>query len=54
MSEKGFTTISLKKINRSKVYQYIYKAKVSAKLKTVQDLQMDWTLSAMNLNLLEE
>ena len=40
MSEKGLTTISLKKINRSKVYQYIYKAKASAKLKIVQDLQM--------------
>ena len=25
MSEKGLTNISLKKINKSKVYQYIYR-----------------------------
>ena len=54
MSEKGLTTISLKKINRSKVYQYIYKAKASAKLKIVQDLQMGLSTVSQNLNLLEE
>ena len=27
MSEKGLTNISLKKINKSKVYQYIYRKK---------------------------
>ena len=54
MSEKGLTTISLKKINRSKVYQYIYKAKSSAKLKIVQDLQMGLSTVSQNLNLLEE
>ena len=27
MSEKGLTNISVKKINRSKVYQYIYRKK---------------------------
>ena len=29
MSEKGLTNISLKKINKSKVYQYIYRKKMS-------------------------
>ena len=27
MKEKGMTTITLKKINREKVYQYIYQQK---------------------------
>ena len=54
MSEKGLTTISLKKINRSKVYQYIYNTKASAKLKIAQDLQMGLSTVSQNLNLLEE
>ena len=40
MSEKGLTTIALKKINRSKIYQYIYRSKLTSKLQIVQDLQM--------------
>lgn len=40
MSEKGLTNISVKKINRSKVYQYIYRKKITSKLQIVQDLQM--------------
>ena len=32
MSEKGLTNISLKKINKSKVYQYIYRKKTTSKL----------------------
>ena len=41
MKEKGVTTITLKKINREKVYQYIYREKQTSKLQIVQDLQMD-------------
>lgn len=54
MNEKGFTTITLKKINRSKVYQYIYKKKQTSKLQIVQDLQMGLSTVSQNLNLLEK
>ena len=53
MSEKGLTTIALKKINRSKVYQYIYRNKLTSKLQIVQDLQMGLSTVSQNLNLLE-
>ena len=53
MSEKGLTTIALKKINRSKVYQYIYRSKLTSKLQIVQDLQMGLSTVSQNLNLLE-
>jgi len=36
MSEKGLTNISLKKINKSKVYQYIYRKKTTSKLQIVE------------------
>lgn len=54
MSEKGLTTINLKKINRSKVYQYIYKNKQTSKQQIVQDLHMGLSTVSQNLNLLEE
>ena len=54
MNEKGLTTISLKKINRSKVYRYIYKEKVTSKLQIVQALQMGLSTVSQNLTLLEE
>lgn len=54
MSEKGLTTINLKKINRSKVYQYIYKEKLTSKQQIVQDLQMGLSTVSQNLNLLEK
>lgn len=54
MSEKGLTTISLKKINKSRVYQYIYKSKVTSKLQIVSDLQMGLSTVSQNLNLLEQ
>lgn len=54
MSEKGLTTISLKKINKLKVYQYIYKSKVTSKLQIVSDLQMGLSTVSQNLNLLEQ
>ena len=53
MSEKGLTTIALKKINRSKIYQYIYRNKLTSKLHIVQDLQMGLSTVSQNLNLLE-
>ena len=54
MSEKGLTNISVKKINRSKVYQYIYRKKITSKLQNVQDLQMGLSTVSQNLNLLEQ
>ena len=54
MSEKGLTTISLKKINRSKVYQYIYRSGQTSKMQIVQDLQMGLSTVSQNLNLLEQ
>ena len=53
MSEKGLTTIALKKINRSKIYQYIYRSKLTSKLQIVQALQMGLSTVSQNLNLLE-
>ena len=53
MSEKGLTTIALKKINRSKIYQYIYRSKLTSKLQIVQDLQRGLSTVSQNLNLLE-
>ena len=54
MSEKGLTTINLKKINKSKVYQYIYRKKVTSKMQIVQELQMGLSTVSQNLNLLEQ
>lgn len=54
MIEKGLTNISVKKINRSKVYQYIYRKKITSKLQIVQDLQMGLSTVSQNLNLLEQ
>ena len=53
MREKGMTTITLKKINRDKVYQYIYNQKETSKLQIVQDLQMGLSTVSQNLNELE-
>lgn len=54
MIEKGLTNISVKKINRSKVYQYIYREKTTSKRQIVQDLQMGLSTVSQNLNLLEQ
>lgn len=54
MSEKGLTTITLKRINKSKVYQQIYKKKQTSKLQIVQDLQLGLSTVSQNLNLLEQ
>lgn len=53
MREKGMTTITLKKINRSRVYQYIYDQKETSKLQIVQALQMGLSTVSQNLNELE-
>lgn len=53
MGEKGLTTISLKKINRAKVYQYIYQNRTASKLQIVQELQMGLSTVSQNLNILE-
>ena len=59
MSEKGLTTISLKKINRSKVYQYIYRKKQTSKMQhfgkvlseiVMPDLETQETESTLELN----
>lgn len=54
MSETGFTTISLKRMNRAKVYQYIYRKKVTSKQQIVQELQMGLSTVSQNLAILEE
>lgn len=53
MQEKSVTTMTLKKINRGKVYQYIYKEKQTSKLQIVQDLKMGLSTVSQNLNELE-
>lgn len=53
MKERGITTITLKKINKEKVYQYIYHQKQTSKLQIVQDLQMGLSTVSQNLNELE-
>lgn len=54
MNNKGLTTINLKQINRSKVYQYIYNKKVTSKLQIVQELQMGLSTVSQNLTILEK
>lgn len=54
MNDKGITTIALKKINKSKVYQYIYKEKLTSKLQIVHDLEMGLSTVSQNLNGLEQ
>lgn len=54
MNEKGLTTINLKQINKSKVYQYVYREKETSKLQIVQELQMGLSTVSQNLNVLEE
>lgn len=54
MNEKGITTITLKKINKENVYQYIYKKKQTSKQQIVQELQMGLSTVSQNLNLLEK
>lgn len=54
MDDKGLTTMNLKKINKAKVYQYIYQKKQTSKLQIVQQLQMGLSTVSQNLTLLEQ
>ncbi|MDD3797389.1 MAG: helix-turn-helix domain-containing protein, partial [Lachnospiraceae bacterium] len=54
MKERGITTITLKKINKEKVYQYIYRKKITSKQQIVQELQMGLSTVSQNLNVLEQ
>lgn len=54
MKERGVTTITLKQINKEKVYQYIYRAKQTSKFQIVQELRMGLSTVSQNLNVLEE
>lgn len=53
MREKGLTTSSLKKINKTNVYRYIYQKRTVSKQQIVQDLQMGLSTVSQNLTLLE-
>ena len=54
MREQGLTTITLKKINKEKVYQYIYKERQTSKQQIVQELNMGLSTVSQNLNTLEQ
>lgn len=54
MGDTGVTTITLKRINKSKVYQYIYRERVTSKLQIVRDLQMGLSTVGQNLTVLEQ
>lgn len=46
MSEKGLTTIHLKKINRAKVYHYIYRKKELLNSRLFKNFRWAYLLSA--------
>ena len=54
MTEKGLTTLNIKKLNKSKVYHYIYRKKATSKLQIVQELEMGLSTVSQNLRILEE
>ncbi|WP_455255139.1 ROK family transcriptional regulator [Ruminococcus sp.] len=54
MSNSGMTTIEVKRINRSKVYQMIYEKRVISKQELAQELHMGLTTVTQNLKALEE
>ena len=54
MKESSLTTITLKKINKANVYQYIYKEKTTSKMQIVQDLKMGLSTVSQNLTDLEK
>lgn len=54
MQEKGVTTITLKQINKEKVYNYIYRQRQTSKFQIVQDLQMGLSTVSQNLTVLEK
>lgn len=54
MSNSGMTTIEVKRINRSKVYQMIYEKRSISKQELAQELHMGLTTVTQNLKALEE
>lgn len=54
MKEHGITTMTIKQINKKKVYQYIYHEKHTSKLQIVQDLHMGLSTVSQNLTDLEQ
>lgn len=54
MSNSGMTTIEVKRINRSKVYQMIYGKRSISKQELAQELHMGLTTVTQNLKALEE
>lgn len=51
MNEKSITTITLKKINKKSVYQYIYEHRQTAKQQIVQDLTMGLSMHSESMKL---
>ena len=49
MNEKSITTITLKKINKKSVYQYIYEHRQTAEQQIVQDLTMGLSMHSGTL-----
>lgn len=54
MSDKGMTTMAVKKINKNKVYSFIRQEVTTSKLQIVQKLQMGLSTVSQNLKILEE
>lgn len=54
MKDTGMTTMNVKKINKNKVYTYIYKERTTCKLNITNNLQMGLSTVSQNLKLLEE
>lgn len=54
MKDTGLTTMNVKKINKNKVYTYIYNEKTTCKLNITSDLQMGLSTVSQNLKILEE
>ena len=54
MSNSGMTTIEVKRINRSKVYQMIYEKRSISKQELAQELHMGLTTVTQNLKALKK
>lgn len=54
MDKTGLTTMNVKKINKNKVYNFIYDQKTTSKYQIVQNLQMGLSTVGSNLKELEE
>lgn len=52
--EIGLTTMTVKKINKNKVYHFIYEQKITSKYQIVQNLQMGLSTVEQNLKEPEE